>query len=231
VGCGRVAVKGDAPAAGDPKARERARRRAQVRASMLRQTLRWHWISAAICLVGMLMFAITGFTLNHAADIKAAPKRVERTAVLPQDLLRQVQAARTSGGPLPPPVRDWARASLKARTSAETPVEWSDGEAFVDLPGPGADASLSIDLAKGEARYEKTSRGAVAYLNDLHKGRNTGGAWKLFLDVFVLGCVVFCVTGLILLQLHSWQRRSTWPLVAAGLVIPLLLALFLVHGG
>jgi len=32
----------------------------------MRQTVRWHWISAAICLVGMILFAITGVTLNHA---------------------------------------------------------------------------------------------------------------------------------------------------------------------
>ena len=215
----------------DPRDRERARRRAQIRASVLRQTLRWHWISAAICLVGMLMFAITGFTLNHAADIKAEPKVVERTAVVPPELLRKAQAAGEAGGALPAEVRDWARKALKARAPATAQVEWSPDEAYVDLPGPGSDAALTIDFGNGEARYEQTTRGAVAYLNDLHKGRNTGAAWKLFIDVFVVGCVVFCVTGLVLLQLHSWQRRSTWPLVAAGLLIPLLLAVFLVHGG
>ena len=31
----------------------------------------WHWISAAICIVGMLFFSWTGITLNHAADIPA----------------------------------------------------------------------------------------------------------------------------------------------------------------
>jgi hypothetical protein len=222
-------VKQSAPPA-DPAARERARRRAQLRASVLRQVLRWHWISAAVSLIGMLMFAITGFTLNHAADIKAEPKVVERTAVLPPDLLDQAKAAAPSGGALPQAVRDWVRKSLKARAPASAKVEWSGEEAFVDLPGPGSDASLTIDLGSGEARYEQTTRGAVAYLNDLHKGRNTGAAWKLFIDVFVVGCIVFCTTGLVLLQLHSWQRRSTWPLVAAGLLIPLLLLIFLVHG-
>ena len=228
---GRLQVNDVASSSPDLQQRERARRRAQVRASVLRQTLRWHWISAAVCLVGMLLFAITGFTLYHAADIKAEPKVVERAAVLPPELLRKAQAAREAGGPLPAEVRDWAREALRARAPAAAEVEWSQDEAYVDLPGPGSDAGLTIDLGSGEARYEKTSRGAVAYLNDLHKGRNTGPVWKLFIDVFVVGCVVFCVTGLVLLQLHSWRRRSTWPLVAAGLLIPLLLAVFLVHGG
>ncbi len=34
----------------------------------------WHWVSAAICIVGMLLFAATGITLNHAGQIEARPK-------------------------------------------------------------------------------------------------------------------------------------------------------------
>ena len=36
--------------------------------------LRWHWISSAVCLIGMLLFAVTGLTLNHAAKIEAKPE-------------------------------------------------------------------------------------------------------------------------------------------------------------
>jgi hypothetical protein len=69
----------------------------------------------------------------------------------------------------------------------------------------------------------------VSYLNDLHKGRNTGDAWFWFIDAFAVACVVFTLTGLLLLQLHARHRPSTWPLVGASLAIPLLLALFLIH--
>ena len=34
----------------------------------------WHWISSALCLIGMLGFAITGITLNHAGVIPAVPQ-------------------------------------------------------------------------------------------------------------------------------------------------------------
>jgi hypothetical protein len=37
------------------------------RSFWLKHLHRWHWISAAACLVGMLLFAATGITLNHAA--------------------------------------------------------------------------------------------------------------------------------------------------------------------
>jgi len=84
-----------APPAGAEAAQARAlaKRNAQRRAGFLRQILRWHWISAAICLIGMLLFAITGITLNHAGSIPATPRVTERTADLPADLLPLVQAA------------------------------------------------------------------------------------------------------------------------------------------
>jgi uncharacterized protein len=209
--------------------RARAKKKAQARAALLRQTLRWHWISAAVCLIGMLLFAATGVTLNHADVIKAEPARTEKTATAPAPVLAQLQQAREEGGALPLPARRWVREAFGARISSTDAVEWSPEEAYVSLASPGADAWVSLDLASGEAVYERTERGPVALLNDLHKGRNAGPAWKAFIDIFAIGCVVFCVTGLILLQLHAQARKSTWPLVGLGLLIPLLLVLFLVH--
>ena len=95
-------------------------------------------------------------------------------------------------------------------------AEFSADEIYLPLPEPGADAWLSIDLASGDIEYERSDRGWVAYFNDLHKGRHTGTAWSWFIDIFSIGCVVFCVTGLFLLQMHSAKRPTTWPVVGAG---------------
>ncbi|MET0273637.1 MAG: PepSY-associated TM helix domain-containing protein [Phenylobacterium sp.] len=213
------------------KAAEKARlkRKAQARAGLLREVLRWHWISAAICLVGMLLFSATGITLNHAGAIKGQPRTIERQGVLPESLRPGLQAAEAAAGPLPATTRDWLAKEMNVRVPAAAKVEWSPGEAYVALPGPGSDGWVTLDTATGEAAYEQTNRGWVAYLNDLHKGRNTGPAWSWFIDIFAVGSIVFCVTGLLLLQLHSHARKSTWPLVGLGLLIPLLLVLFLIH--
>ena len=97
------------------------------------------------------------------------------------------------------------------------------------MPRPGGDAWLRVDLKEGSVEYEKTDRGWISYLNDLHKGRNTGGAWSLFIDVFAIGCLVFCITGLLILKMHAQRRPMTWPMVGLGLVLPALLVLLLVH--
>ena len=97
------------------------------------------------------------------------------------------------------------------------------------MPSPGRDAWVSIDRTSGAISAERTERGWVSYLNDLHKGRNTGSVWFWFIDVFAGACLVFTVTGLILLPPPARHRPSTWPLVGLSLAIPLVIALFFIH--
>jgi len=204
------------------------------RAFWLRQMRQWHWISAAICLVGMLLFAITGITLNHAGQIESKPHVERRQASLPADLRDELKRIEVRKGDkrdkrgLPAAVSDFISKRISVDTAARE-AEWSPQDIYVALPRPGGDAFLTIDRASGDIEYERTDRGWVSYLNDLHKGRNTGAAWSWFLDVFAVACVVFCVTGLVLLQLMAHSRPSTWPIIGAGLLIPLLLAIFLIH--
>ena len=212
-----------------PQARDNPATAQQRRGFWLRTLHQWHWISSAVCLVGMLLFAVTGITLNHAAKIEGAPRVDNRSATLPAALLQALPADRGDGNaPLPPAVADWLSDTLDASVGARA-AEWSDGEVYLSMPGPGRDAWLSIDRESGEVEYERTDRGWISYLNDLHKGRNAGPAWGWFIDVFAVACVVFTVTGLFLLQLHARQRRMTWPYVGLGLVIPVLLALLFIH--
>lgn len=199
------------------------------RSFWLKQLHQWHWISAALSLVGMLLFAVTGFTLNHAGQIEADPKVVSRKATLPADLLADLAKGPTEGKrPLPVRVEAWLDKAVGADI-ARREGEWSDAEVYVALARPGGDAWISIDRETGAVEHEKTTRGAVSLLNDLHKGRNAGQAWSWFIDIFAGACVVFAVTGLILLQFHARTRPLTWPLVAGGLVIPLLLVILFVH--
>ncbi len=195
----------------------------------LRTLHQWHWISSAVCLVGMLLFTATGITLNHAARIEASPQVDNRILQLPEPLLEVLAAAPAEGdAPLPPAIADWLAGKLPVSTGGRM-AEWSEDEAYLSMPSPGADAWLSIDRASGELEFERTDRGVVSFLNDLHKGRNAGPAWGWFIDVFAIACLVFCITGLFLLHLHARQRRMTWPLVGLGLVVPVLLVLIFIH--
>ncbi|KQM23706.1 MULTISPECIES: PepSY-associated TM helix domain-containing protein [unclassified Sphingomonas] len=204
------------------------KRRRNWRAWWAKQLIAWHWISAGISLAAMLLFAVTGITLNHAATIAAEPVVAERSGQLPASLLRPLTRAAVAKGPLPGTVATAVEQAV-GLTVAGHGVEWSEGEAYVALPRPGGDAWVSIDIASGAVRAETTDRGWISYFNDLHKARNAGSAWFWFIDVFAIACVLFSITGLLLLQLHAKRRPSTWPLVAGGIALPVVLAVFLIH--
>lgn len=188
----------------------------------------WHWISSALCLIGMLLFAITGITLNHAGQIEAQPNVSTIEHQLPPDLLPLVRGASESSAALPEPLQHWLATELGVRRMHRS-AEWDEYELYLSLPKPGGDAWLTIDRSTGEVLYERTDRGWIAFLNDLHKGRNTGETWSWFIDLFAVACVIFCVTGLLLLQRYSGSRPMTWPLVGLGLVLPWVLILLFIH--
>jgi len=222
-------ISGRTNAAGRP-ARAPAKKRA-FSAFWLRQFHTWHWMSSAICLVGMLLFAATGITLNHAASIESAPVTVTNEGALPEALAPALAAVGDDADaktPVPAPVAEWLETEFDV-SMAERAPEWSAEELYVALPRAGGDGWISIDRATGEVLHEDTDRGWIAWLNDLHKGRDTGTAWSWFIDIFSAACIVFSLTGFLLLQLHAAKRPSTWPIVGAGVIIPLLLIVFLMH--
>lgn len=199
------------------------------RSFWLKQLHQWHWISAAVSLVGMLLFAITGITLNHAGQIEAEPKVVSRTATLPPDLMAVLAKGPEEGKrPLPAQLEPFLDKAVGADVAGRE-GEWSPEEVYVALARPGGDAWLSIDRETGAIEHEKTTRGVISLLNDLHKGRNSGKAWSWFIDIFAVACVIFTVTGLILLQFHARARPMTWPLVGLGLAAPVILVILFVH--
>lgn len=222
------------PPAGQPAAatvgKKRKVKKRRISTFWMKQIHTIHWMSSAICLVGLLLFAVTGFTLNHAADIEGNVETVTVEKTLP-DSLAAMLAADGEGereGPLPAEIADWAKAEMDADLSARTP-EWTEFEVYVPLPRPGGDGWIAFDRQTGDVVAETTDRGIISFLNDLHKGRDTGVIWSWFIDIFAFGCLLFALSGLLLLYIHSRFRASTWPIVGAGLMLPLLIVILFVH--
>ena len=196
--------------------------------TLYRTMHQWHWISAGICLAALLLFSITGITLNHAGAISAQPRVTKHEALLPAGLRAQLAGAHAADAPIPAALADWISDEFDLYARGAVP-EWSEDELYLSAPGPGRDAWISIDRVSGAAKSESTDRGWVAYFNDLHKGRNTGIVWMLFLDLVAAACLFFSVTGLVLLEIQAKQRKSTWPLVTGGIVIVIALMIFFAH--
>jgi len=179
-------------------------------------------------MIGMLLFAATGITLNHAATINAVPQTRALKGQLAAPLLSRLAKPASDAASLPAPVADELRSSTGLDASGKA-GEWSEGEVYIALPRPGGDAWVSIDRRSGAITAEVTDRGWISWANDLHKGRNTGAAWSWFIDIFAGACILFTLSGLFLLYMHSKPRPLTWPLIGLGMVAPLLLILLFVH--
>ncbi|MGK5024160.1 PepSY-associated TM helix domain-containing protein [Janthinobacterium sp. RB2R34] len=202
------------------------------RAVWLKQLHQWHWISSALCLLGMFLFAITGITLNHASQIEARPVVSRQKAQLPAPLVTELTtfAAKHDGAnaPMPAAAERWLNQQWSLNAGGR-PAEWSLDEVYLPLPKAGGDAWVRIGLEDGAAEYELTDRGWISWLNDVHKGRNTGVAWIWFIDIFAGLCIVFCLTGLLILKFHAANRPFTWPMVGLGILIPCAIALLFIH--
>ena len=75
-------------------------------------------------------------------------------------------------------------------------------------------------------RGEAEQQGWVAVLNDLHKGRDTPGGWKLFLDLSALFLALVSLTGLLLGVLLPKSRRAALLVLGLGGLLFLALALY-----
>ncbi|MCG8345064.1 MAG: PepSY-associated TM helix domain-containing protein, partial [Chlorobiales bacterium] len=82
------------------------------------------------------------------------------------------------------------------------------------------DATLMVDLEKGEGLYEKISRRPVFYeVNVLH--RNSVDWWKWASDLFAVTLIVITITGMLMLRgSNGLAGRGKW-FIAAGLIPPL----------
>ena len=202
------------------------------RAVWLRHLHQWHWISSALCLLAMLLFSVTGITLNHASQIEARPSITRLQASMPAPLAAQLrdyaEAHDGAKEALPAAAEQWLAQHWKVQAGGRS-AEWSADEIYLPLPKAGGDAWVRIDPSSGAVEYENTDRGWISWLNDVHKGRNTGAAWNWFIDLFAGACLLFCITGLLILKFHAANRPLTWPMVGLGVLVPCVIALLFIH--
>ncbi|MEM1133816.1 MAG: PepSY-associated TM helix domain-containing protein [Pseudomonadota bacterium] len=193
-----------------------------------RQFRQWHWISSALVLALMLLFSVTGLTLNNPEWFKSDPVSSMREITLSGDLQDALSTAENEVILAPDLSEQIARETGVFIPQENAPVVEFE-EMIFDLGGPGVDATLTIDLAIGEAYYERIDNGMIARLNDLHKGRDTGFVWGLLIDITALVCIIFCLSGLGLLVINAKARASTWPLTTLGIAAPVIAYILFVH--
>jgi hypothetical protein len=166
----------------------------------------------------LFFFAITGITLNHQDTMVGEPRvtrlsgHVAAAAVAPA-AGAELDRSRIVGQLL-------AAHALKGHLSD---FRVDDDLVTVSFKGPGYAADAFIDRKTATYDLTETRMGLVAIVNDLHKGRDSGGAWAQIIDVSAVLMMLVSITGLTLIFfLHKRLALGLWMLglgtVACGAV-------------
>lgn len=184
------------------------------------------WLHIYVSLLGftaLVFFAVTGITLNHPTWFGVDAQRITNAeGTLPHDWLHLPDM---SGKP-PAEAEsaeaveiDYARQidrlavveHLRAThglRGAVSEFRVDEYECMVLFKGPGYAADVIVDRATGKYSVTQTRMGAVAIINDLHKGRDSGWVWSLVIDVSALLTVFVSVTGVVLIFYLRRKRLS-----------------------
>lgn len=156
----------------------------------------------------LLFFAVTGFTLNHA-EWFGTPVSREVTGKLDPALLKEPDKLAVA--------EELRRQFHLAGLVADFSI--SDDSCSVEFRRPGGSAHAQISRDTGEANVTIDDDGAVAVLNALHQGRDSGAGWSLLIDVTAWLMVFVSISGMALLfTLPKRRKVGLWAMVVGGVI-------------
>lgn len=180
---------------------------------------RWLHIYVSMVSFGILFFfAVTGFTLNHAEGLFGEhPHTTQRKGTLEKSWV----AAGAASSVAKLEVVEFLRHSASVRgVVGEFRIE--DGQCAIVFKGPGYSADIVIDRASGAYELSETRLGAIAVMNDLHKGRDTGAGWSLVVDASAILMVIVSLTGMVLIYFVKRRFVSGLLMAFAGIGLSIL---------
>ena len=188
---------------------------------------RWLHVYVSSALLGLvLLFAITGFTLNHADWFNSRADSGVLEQPLPAELGAALQYA---------PADQMALLTYLSRhyglnQPRSVEIDMEAEEISLDYPLPAGYAFVTVVPSDNLMEIEYQHGSVIAWLNDLHKGRHTGVVWSWIIDASALLMTLFALTGSVILLQNRKYRSAGLLSVMAGLVAPWLIALIWIPG-
>ncbi|MDB5210274.1 MAG: peptidase [Sediminibacterium sp.] len=176
---------------------------------------RWlHIYLSMVSFAIVLFFSVTGLTLNHAEffagkTITTQDKgKLSASWVNPKDtnLVAKLN------------IVEFFRNTYHVK-GAVSDFRIDESQISVSFKGPGYAGDVFITRETGEYELSQTRTGFVGFMNDLHKGRDTGKTWSWVIDISAILLVLISVTGLVLLLFLKKKRSNGLWLAVAGLIL------------
>lgn len=171
-----------------------------------------HIYLSLLIFLAMLFFSLTGLFLNHESWFGLDNiRRSTQIGELPAEMVK-------SGEPDKLAVVERLRAQFNV-TGALDAFDVDDESIKITFKSPARRIEAAITRADGKTEITREYQGAVALLNDLHKGRSSGAGWSIVIDACAIVMILSALTGLILWL--TLPRRRTLGIIA--LVLGLLI--------
>jgi len=164
----------------------------------------------------VLLFAMTGLTLNHEDFGLSQPRLTKSTIAIPPDVLDHSDQAA-----LGQRLRD----ALGVR-SPMTDYHEDPDQIQVTFAAPGHRTVVTVDRARRTGEVETETRGLFGRLGDLHKGFDSGRTWSWVIDLTAILLTLSAVTGMATIVALRARRRGGF--IIAGLGVASMIALYLI---
>ncbi|NCI51645.1 peptidase [Sediminibacterium roseum] len=176
---------------------------------------RWlHIYLSMVSFAVVLFFSVTGLTLNHADFFAGKTVSSKDTGTLAPAWVNVQDTNKIAKLN----IAEFFRNKHKVK-GAVSDFRIDDAQVSISYRGPGYEGDAYIDRQTGAYELSQTRGSFVAFMNDLHKGRDTGTAWSWVIDVSAVFLVLISLSGLILLLFIKKKRMSGLILLVIGLVL------------
>jgi hypothetical protein len=204
-------IVGEAPAAGHPHAHG-------WKHVWKKRIVTWsRWLHIYLSMVSfaiLFFFAVTGLTVNHAEWFNNQARTAQYKGTMPRAWVRPADGNAVARLEIVEQLR-----KAHGIRSALSDFRVDDAQCSVSFKGPGYAADTFIDRDTGSYEVNETRMGWGAILNDLHKGRDTGSAWRVLIDFSAILMTFVSVTGMTLIFFLAKRRFSGLLMAAAGAVL------------
>ena len=181
--------------------------------------LRWlHIYGSMLGLVALLFFSVTGLTLNHPDWLFGTA----RSEVQGHGQLRLEWLSAESMESRRLEIVEHLRSTHRVRGHLDA-FEVEEAECMISFKSPGQSADVFVNRRTGAYEITQVSEGLVAIMNDFHKGRHAGTAWKWVIDISAILLAVISLTGLGLLLYIKRRRRNGLIITGVGAAVLVIL--------
>ena len=184
------------------------------KAEIYRQSRTWHGYLSAFAFLTLIFFAITGLLLNHPEwfEAKGEQPSKDRTIQLEAVDVAAAQKAADPSRALTELVRK-QQPLIGAYQSGEV----IDEEAMIRLEGPKGSTDIVVDLSTGSAEVSVKKARLIDTINELHRGKNSGAAWKAVIDVSAVLILALSIIGYVLFFSLRFRLRTSLILTVVSL--------------